>query len=79
QGFSAAQLLVFWTANMCALPGNPTTESGVIAGLSFGPFSGTLINGLGNSLGYLVDIFLMDHLKFIVRKTETHHWVESIR
>ena len=50
-GFSAALLLVFLTAIMCAVPGIPTSVIGVIAGLSFGPFSGTLINVLGNSLG----------------------------
>ncbi|MGO2785796.1 MAG: TVP38/TMEM64 family protein, partial [Enterococcus faecalis] len=47
-GFSAALLLVFLTAIMCAVPGIPTSVIGVIAGLSFGPFSGTLINVLGN-------------------------------
>ena len=78
-GFSAALLLVFLTAIMCAVPGIPTSVIGVIAGLSFGPFSGTLINVLGNSLGNLVAIFLMHHIKFLDRKTETNHWVQSIR
>ena len=78
-GFSAALLLVFLTAIMCAVPGIPTSVIGVIAGLSFGPFSGTLINVLGNSLGNLVAIFLMHHIKFLDKKTETNHWVQSIR
>ena len=50
---------------MCAVPGIPTSVIGVIAGLSFGPFSGTLINVLGNSMGNLVAIFLMHHIKFL--------------
>ncbi|MDU4851634.1 MAG: VTT domain-containing protein [Enterococcus faecalis] len=75
----ASKLLVFLTAIMCAVPGIPTSVIGVIAGLSFGPFSGTLINVLGNSLGNLVAIFLMHHIKFLDRKTETNHWVQSIR
>ena len=54
----------FLTAIMCAVPGIPTSVIGVIAGLSFGPFSGTLINVLGNSMGNLVAIFLMHHIKF---------------
>ena len=77
-GFSAALLLVFLTAIMCAVPGIPTSVIGVIAGLSFGPFSGTLINVLGNSMGNLVAIFLMHHIKFLDKKTETNHWVQSI-
>ena len=45
-GFSAALLLVFDRDHVCST-GIPTSVIGVIAGLSFGPFSGTLINVLG--------------------------------
>ncbi|MCU9789820.1 TVP38/TMEM64 family protein, partial [Enterococcus faecalis] len=78
-GFSAAVLLVFLTAIMCAVPGIPTAVVGVIAGLCYGPYRCTLINVLGNSMGNLVAIFLMHHIKFLEKKTETNRWVKSIR
>ena len=52
----SALLLVFDRDHVCSTR-IPTSVIGVIAGLSFGPFSGTLINVLGNSLGNLVAIF----------------------
>ena len=64
---------------MCAVPGIPTSVVGVIAGLSFGPLTGAIINILGNALGNITAIFLMHRLKFLDKKTETNHWVQAIR
>ncbi|MGC3333248.1 TVP38/TMEM64 family protein, partial [Enterococcus faecium] len=50
-GTFASILLIVLTAVMCAVPGIPTSVVGVIAGLSFGPLTGAIINILGNALG----------------------------
>ncbi len=78
-GTFASILLIVLTAVMCAVPGIPTSVVGVIAGLSFGPLTGAIINILGNALGNITAIFLMHRLKFLDKKTETNHWVQAIR
>lgn len=77
-GVLAAALLVLLTTVMCALPGLPTSVIGIFIGVCYGPFVGSCLNLIGNAIGNVVSLFLLDRFNFLNRQHKDNHWVKSI-
>lgn len=77
-GIEASFLLILLTVVMCAVPGLPTSVIGILIGICYGPFIGSLMNLIGNTGGNLIAISIFGKFKFLDQSNQSNHWVQAV-
>lgn len=77
-GLSASIVLILLTCVTCAVPGLPTSVVGVFVGVCYGPLIGSTINIIGNTLGNIMSLTILQKFELFDRNNTNNKWVQSI-